>query len=509
MNQQRNDLELLVQALKGGEKRYFCNFSKAFTADGEYPLYLNLYELLENGNSEVQKNFIGTSKQSLTTTRKRLYGNILKSLRLFHSDRSANISVQNLLADVENLYNLGLANQGLLQLNKAYKLVEQHEKFGLMLQLLDWEKRLNIVLQNPTRSSEAINLEERQVLAKLTQIMTLEGLYSKIMMLKRQYGFVKGELKEQLEKETVLSPHFPSTETCLSNKAIYYRNFIKAIYHWMVFEHDKSFAYSEKLIHGNHSSILPNDFLYGILQHITSCVCLAKFKDTLFGITFAQAFIEEHKLNQSPTFTGLVFAYHATYTSIVQCYTGNRSKIKDIINFIVSGIGMQGEVLPYDMKQVVLGNLMNAYMAIGNYDKVDETWNTMFGRQGKNSRQDIYGDLYLFRLFHYLHEKRYELLPSASLSAQRFFKKSDAFSEVELPIASLLLKERNYQNIETLREVLEEIKHNVSRFIGKARGVGGFQEHYTRYIIWCYAILHDEPYYVAARRWYEGFVKTS
>lgn len=504
MYKNTEDLQRLIDSLSKGEKRHFTTFFGKVSDEGEAPLFMHLYHLLENGESQSGKVFSHAEPRSKTAAMRRLYDNILRSLRSLHQDTSVDIAIQNLLTEIELLYDHSLAPQGLIKCRKAYALANKHEKYGLLLQVLDSEKRLNIVLDKPSRPVENIKEEEREVLGKLTQIMTLEGLYGKVMLLKRQYGFVKGEARDMLQRETIASPDMVVIRDCMSNKAIYYHNFILAIYHWMTFDHTESYTYSRKLLEEN-SAILPNDFINGILQHITSSVCLAKFNDTINGILFAQAFIEAHKLNQSATYRGLLFVYQATYGSIVHCYRGDRERIRETVQYIQSNLPHFEHTLSIDMKQIVLGNLMNACMALGQWHQVDELWDTMFNRHAKSIRQDIYGDLYLFRLFQLLHEKRYDLIPSAALSANRYFKKSDSFHEVELPVSTLLLKQRDYDQKETLREVLEEAKAIVHKFIGHTRGVGGFQEHYTRYVIWCDAILNDEPYYIAAKRWYEGF----
>jgi hypothetical protein len=54
-------------------------------------------------------------------------------------------------------------------------------KFSIVLLILEWEKKLNIVLNIPSRLSKDIIDEEKKVLAMLTQIMELESIYSHIL----------------------------------------------------------------------------------------------------------------------------------------------------------------------------------------------------------------------------------------------------------------------------------------------------------------------------------------
>src|SRR5690606_27772313 len=130
------------------------------------------------------------SPQSLTIAKRRLYANILKSLRTSHDDMSVDVTIQNLLSEVEILYNHSLSEQSLPVLLKAYDLANKHEKFGLLLQVLDWERKLNIVLDNSNRTIAEIAGEEQRVLNKLVQIRQLENIYSHAKNLKKLHGYV-------------------------------------------------------------------------------------------------------------------------------------------------------------------------------------------------------------------------------------------------------------------------------------------------------------------------------
>jgi len=258
--------------------------------------------------------------------------------------------------------------------------------------------------------------------------------------------------------------------------------------------------------------VLPNDYISGLLQHITSSVCLGYFDDTLQGIYLGVAYIEEHKLNQSANFRALMFAYHATYRIIVHNYMGEKRRILDTIKQTLPQLSLHEHALSFELKQIIYGNLMNTYMAAGDLEQAEAVWDNLFNKQSKTVWLDIYADLFLFRLFLLLHTKNYSLLLPAAQAAERFYRKNEQPKqqfEVELPIALLLQKDRDYRDPEVLKQVMAEASGFVQKFIGNLPGLNNFQEHYTRYIIWCDAIEHDEPYYEAARRWYKGYVASS
>ncbi|UZJ63952.1 hypothetical protein OKW96_16280 [Sphingobacterium sp. KU25419] len=508
MYRKRNDLNELVKSLSGGEKRYFTSLSKAFTGKDENPIYQQLFTLLVNGESNLQNQFEDYNEKALTGAKKRLYNNILKSLRLFHQEKSANIIIMNLLTEVEILYNLGLSEQALFLLKKAYSLACAYEKFGLVLQILEWEGRLNVVLEIPTRNQSAIVKEESDVMEKQMQYRFLENIYGVAETYKKQHGFAKADLKEEVKSITIGAKHMPLLKDCLSEKARYYFNFIHALYYWMTFDHKSAFEYSKKLLLNDNNPIPPGDYINGILEHITSCVCLGKFEEALGGITIGSAFIEDEKLTQSHAFTVRMFAYKATYRLIIYNYMGKHKPLRTEIKNTEKELKKYEHIISFFSKQIILGNLMNAYMGIGELDKADAVWDSMFNKQAKAVRVDIFSDLYLFRLFSLLHSKTYSLLPSAALSAVRFYRKDEHAQQrfdVELPIAMFLQKERDYSKPKVIREVMEAAKKIVQQFIGTLKGINNFQEHYTRYIIWCDAIINDEPYYEAAARWYNSY----
>ncbi len=508
MYRKRDDLARLIHAMSGAEKRYFKSFSKAFMGDREGMLYTELFQMHVKGESKQAADFSGTSEKSLTMTKKRLYQNILKSLRLYNQYKSVGIVIQNTLSEVEILYNLGLANQSLFLLKNAYDLALYHEKFGLLLQVLEWESRLNVVLDTPTRPQEEIVAEEDLVLRKQRQYRFLENLYVKAETMKKKYGFINGEMRSELESATIHAPGMPSPQQLQSQKARFYYHFIFALYYWMTFQHQKAFDYSIRLVLPDVNSVPPGDYINGLLEHITSCVCLGKFNEALRGMEIGRAYIENEKLTQSHAFTARMFAYRSTYALIIYNYMGNVGRLSETIQRTEQELKHYDAILPFESKQVIIGNLMNAYMGMGDLAKADEIWEGMFNRHSQTVRRDIYADLHLFRLFSLLQSQRYSLLPSAAGAALRYYRRFDdakAAFEVELPIALLLVKERDYTKPELLRELMEQISAIVTHFIAGLNGVSGFQEHYSRYVIWTEAILKGEPYYVAARRWYRYF----
>lgn len=506
MYRDRDSVRQLISAMSGGEKRYFSKFSKSFNATGQQPMFLQLFQYLENEESELPKVFFESSPQALTTTKRRLYQNILKSLRSMNEGKSIDISIGNQLADIEILYHLNLPEQGAFIINNTRKFAASHERFGLLLQILEWEKRLNIVLDTPTRSAEDILAEEQKVLQQFRQVMDLENIYGKAKTLKKQYGYVKGKMKKNLERETISAPAMVRLADCLSEKARYYYYFIYALHSWMVFDHEQAYRYSKHLLATAAEVILPDDYMDGILEHITSCVCMGFFEEALNGLEICAAYMEVHKLDQSPAFVVRMFAYNAVYRLIIFNYMGSRTKLRNIIKETESKLIRYEKILSIEIRQVIVGNLMNAYIGIGDLNKADEIWNGMFNKQAKTVRRDIYADLYLFRLFSLLQAGNYSLLQPSALSASRYyhkFKDASSLFELEISISGLFIKGQPLDNAGVVKDVLFKIKNRITPYIMGLKVKSEFQEHYTRYQIWTESLLNETPFHIEAAQWYQ------
>lgn len=499
MYQKKDDLSDLIQSLSYGENRYLDNAFGSDISKGDQPMYLKLYRSIKDKKSRISESDPNNRGKVLTDNKRFLYKHILRNLRGLHEELSVNIILNNKLSDIEIIYNHGLSEQAMVILNKAQRVAREQEKFSHLLQLLDWEKRLAISVNKPLRLISSINMEEVSVLQKMLQINNLLGLYSRIMLLKKEHGYVKGSVRKELEQEIIYSPNFPALEDCLSEKARFYYNLILSIYYWMTFQHLKEFESSKALLNEQVHKILISDYLAGILQHITSCVCLIRFKDALEGLRLSRNYIEKYYTSDSNPYKQQYTAYYISYSLIIYTYQGQLAKLSEVLFFAERKLP-ECTSFTEETRSIVLGNMMNAYMAIGEMDKAERTWATLF-YEIKDLRKDIYADLFIFRLFFLLQTGEYSLLESTARSALRYYGNAENY-RFEYPLALLFNKAHHYEDKKMLSALLEQCISMVNNFIIQLNLPLLFQEHYSRYIIWTEAILLDIPYYDSAQKWY-------
>ncbi len=496
--------------MSGAEKKHFILFFSSKSSKAQKPLYIQLFQAFTKLKIELPELEESISPQVYTTGKKRLFKNLMASLRFYHQKSSVEIIIQNYLSEIEILYNHNLPKQSLYILKRAYALAVHYEKFGLLLQILEWEGKLNIILDNPTRTIEAIANEEQEVLRKLKQIIDLENIYNIARSRKRQHGYIKGKMRLALNNEILKAPGMITYEQCMSQKARFYYDYIHALYYWMTFEHDKAYQHSKNLPTPQMQLVVLNDYINGVLEHVASCVNLGVFNEAFSTLRLANSYLIGQRLNQFHAFKVKMFYYEGVYLLIMYNYMGDLKRLMHTIKLVENGLEDYEDHLTAEMKQVIYGNLMNAYMGCGNIRMMDITWERVFSKISKTVRHDINGDLYLFRLFSLLQGKVYEVLPSVALSARRYYsqtKESKVYFGLELKITGILLKNWNWYDEVTRNTALKEIEIILSDYIFQLNRERNFQEHYSRYVIWINSILNERAFYKEAALWYRRHIE--
>ncbi len=502
MQLKKDDLTHLINTLSPAEKKTLTLYLSTLPT-GKVANYIDLFRDLQREKElDTFKQF--GSLQAQAKAKKRLYDNILKGIRNHHDKKSVDIIIQNILSEIEILHDLGLPEQARYMLHKGYLLAHKFEKHGLLLQILGWEGKLNIVLDQPTRSMERIIAEEQEVLSKLSQIMLLKSIYNKFKELKRYYGYSRGNIKSNLEKETIHAPNMVRYKECTSQKARFYHNFIYTIYFWMADKYLETYKFSKELVSPEMQIIGANDYINGIMEHVLACVNTLKFESAFTTLTLAEKFMQNQGLHRFHALNIKLAYCEINSRLIIHNYIGRPELLKQSILRAKENLDLYKEKFSLEMKQVTLGNLMNAYLGIGDFEQMDEIWNKIFLM--KPLRNDIKGDLYSFKLFSILQSEIYQVLPSAALSAHRFYSQSPEIKkrfELELKITTLLIKEHDFEDLNLKQQILKQLRSIFENYVNTRQNNYPFHEHYSRYIIWISSMINNRSFHKEAALWYQ------
>lgn len=510
MYKKKDDLKILIDSLSVAEKRYFGQYLKALNHQ-KTPFYLTLFSALSSSESLPPGKTEKVSEKMYTNAKARLYKHLVRCLRIYHDEKSIDTVIQNLLCEIEVLYDRGLPEQSLLLLKKAHTYALLHEAYGLMPQILIWERKLNIILNTPTRTNKEIAQEEKAILKNLNQVIELENIYSKVMEIKKKHGYVKGAVKKQLDKIVLENPNLNKWYRHHSTKGKYYYYFIHAMYHFIVSDQETAYQYSKELLTLETKQIAPHEYLEGVLQHTTSCMSLSYFEETHECLELADAFIQKKNFDHRTSFMVKLFYFQTCYTLITYLYMGRLKELEQTIKQAEEKIIIYDKILSIEMKLVIYGNLRNAYIAAGIHDQAERLLNILLYKESKWVRSDVYNDLFLSRLFSYLAAGTYVLVPAMALAAYRQYRQTASNEEqieTGLKLSSVLMKDYNYEDQATRTSVLLALKNILLQSAGNSKRGKKFHEMYTFYLIWINSMLHNQPFHIAAQEWYKYHLET-
>jgi hypothetical protein len=133
----------LINNLSKSEKRYFIVNASINKTNKKL---IKMYELIKKqqniSKSELIKLLKLKNDQQLAVLETRLYHLILKHLRQFSAEESANIKLNNYLSEIEILYNKGLKSACIKLINKAKLFSLQTSNTLYYLELLKWESKV-------------------------------------------------------------------------------------------------------------------------------------------------------------------------------------------------------------------------------------------------------------------------------------------------------------------------------------------------------------------------------
>ncbi len=145
-NKAHDHVHRLVHSMSRAEKRYFKLFTSRHMLGGQ-SIHQLLFDAIgamdeydEAALLERFKNEAFTHRFAIT--KRRLYEAILRSLDAFHAESSVDARLHRMLHQMELLHQRALYDDAAKILQSVRKLAKQHERHAIMVQALQWERKL-------------------------------------------------------------------------------------------------------------------------------------------------------------------------------------------------------------------------------------------------------------------------------------------------------------------------------------------------------------------------------
>lgn len=165
----------LIKSLSAGEKRFFLQTATRNKSESNYLKLFSVIEKQEVYDEAVIKSTFKDKRfiTQLHVTKINLTQLILKSLKNFHSQKSVNAKILELIREIEILYAKELYDLCLQRLDKALQLARTYERFPLHLELLQWKRKLVTATSTVYAQAVAEILhEESNLIGKVANLNT-------------------------------------------------------------------------------------------------------------------------------------------------------------------------------------------------------------------------------------------------------------------------------------------------------------------------------------------------
>jgi len=243
----------LIHSLSGVEKSYFKKFA-GLHIKGEKNNYVRLFDEIvkqkEYNEEAVKKNLSDRAFiKRLAPEKIYLQNLILKSLRLFHSQRSIDFILRQKV-DYAYLYtDKGLYTQAAKLLTKAKIQAQKHEFFLLLADIIIAENKL-LSLSGDPQSKLKSEENSALLLNSIQSEYTIQQIQLKEKELINFYVRAKGKARDEKTfrdaEQIINDPVFSESNTAIPNRGKMMLHNAKAGYYYFIGNYEKAYLHNQK-----------------------------------------------------------------------------------------------------------------------------------------------------------------------------------------------------------------------------------------------------------------------
>lgn len=477
MKSSSNKIYQLIHHLEKAEKRYFTLYAQRHQI-GNANNYLEFFQLIRDNGIQSDATLIDfltkTNKtysftNYLSVAKKQLMESILKGLCQYHEPSSIEEEIKKLCHKANILFEKGLIKECEKKVNKAKKIALLFERFHLILEAIEIQKKLiSSAYYNKSSFNDLIALsnETNKYLKILENKDAYWLLFSQIYKLHFQKSGDRKEKNQQEILKLMKHPLMKKEEMALSISAKLDFLQLKALKHFVKGEPLKAFQYNKQFLNvfTEHPNILKTQ--------------AARYQSTLnnFLIDCVQLNYEEELKEGLLTLRSLPKheAYKKQKNSKMQVF---RLSYQLELNWNVSKGNFQDNylLLPSIQKQLeqykavmvdqslVVFYYLLAYscFAIGKFNESLIWTNKIINETNEQSMVALQGTTKNLSLIAHFELGNYEFLSSSIENTKRYFKKRDRFLEIEktlLPGLNQLINQPKEKHIASYKKLAKTFK---------------------------------------------------
>jgi len=172
------------------------------------------------------------------------------------------------------------------------------------------------------------------------------------------------------------------------------------------------------------------EYLNGLLEHSTSCLCLGKTNEILSTLSLVKQNYEQGMFETYDSVSLKIFYYRSNYELLSYAFMGQEENLRKKIQEIEEGIAYWGDKIPLAMKLILATGLKFGYASIGERKKMTQQTNLLIDNYKSGLRLDVYEDGLMWNLMSIFSKNDMDFLENQAEKAHKHFKKYKAEEDI-------------------------------------------------------------------------------
>jgi len=468
------DIYLLIKSLSKGEKRYFKLYA-SLGVSGEDASYLKMFDMIEEQKKydepKIMRKFAGVTSLQFANRKKHLYGLILESLRLYHSDHSVDAKLWNNLCQIEVLYDKQLISQCGKLIDKTKALANQFGKHRILQEIITWEERLLVETIASEKTEHEIqtlyteNLRQNELSRNVT---ILRQLLNDTVKFFRKGGLLR--TKEGIAELNKLMKHplLQDEKKLKTYHEQYHFLSIWGMYHMLLSDWKKSYAFRKKHLdlieeHPHHIEDSPRLYTSALNSYILCCEYTHRAEE------LEKTFGKVRAMLNNPANANkhaVLFRLLGCCASVLHFYisSGNFEKGKELIEQIENSFGKLSPDISKSFEMSMYYTLAYMYFGAGDYKKSLHWMNKILNDTSSGVRDDILVSARLFNLILHFELGNENLIEYNVKSTYRFLLGKNRLFKIETIVLDYIRKKMPRTNSKKeITDAFAELKKEIEK----------------------------------------------
>ncbi len=469
-NKNNDPLFQLIKSLTKSEKRYFkLHVTKQIA--GEDTKYLKLFDLIDKQKTYDETKILEKDKtiksSQLSNLKAHLYKQILQNLRSLNSDEDIDLIIHEIIDHSSILYNKCLYDQCIKMLDKAKNLAEKYDKNTLLLEIIEFEKRLvtKYIRTNIEDKVSKLIKASDEINEQINNINTFSNLTIKLYSFYLKIGFLRNHTDFELVNSFLYStlPVFHEEQLSFDEKMYLYNSFVG--YYFFIQDFDRGYEYAKKwvnLFDENPTLITPKIEMYirSVNNLLVSQSKLFKYEEFKTTVQKLDEILERKDLKLTENIRLLVFKYSSTHKINRYFMTGEFTEGSKIIPEIAESLENFEQLLDVHYILIFYYKFACMYFGNSNYQNVVFWLNKIINMKDFDIRSDIHGFARILNLISHYELGNLDLVDYYIRSTYRFLiKKNDLhlFQKIIMKFLRKLSSITRDQLIDAFKELREQL----------------------------------------------------